>query len=89
MADTITEGQPSKPFWKSKTFWLNVAGIAVTAGSGGLVPPLTLIPGVAQAAQFLGDHPQVSLGILAGGNIALRALTYGPIHVLDPFTGKE
>ena len=72
------------PF-KSKTLWLNMAAMAVAAGSGGIGLPMTLIPGVSDAVGYVNAHPHVALGLLAGGNMVLRALTKGPISLLEPF----
>lgn len=78
----------SKGFWKSKTFWANVATMAVAAGTGGL-GAVTMIPGVSELAVYVASHPGVALGLVAGGNIALRGLTKGPIHILDPYLQAE
>lgn len=60
---------PSKNLFKSKTFWVNVASIAVAVGSGSF--------GVSLA-------PNAATILLAAGNIALRLLTNEPVHVLPP-----
>jgi len=72
-----------KAFWKSKTFWVNVAAVGAAAGSGGL--STLAIPGVQIVAQALADHPHVSMGVLAASNIGLRFITKGPIGLVEPY----
>ncbi len=55
-----------KNIFKSKTFWLNVIGVAIAAASGGLgfvLPPAVAVP------------------LLAAANIANRFLTDGPVRL--------
>lgn len=56
---------PTKSIFKSKTFWLNIIGIAA---------PL-VVPSLANS------HPAVYTGVMAGLNIANRFLTDQPVNL--------
>lgn len=55
-----------KPFWQSKTLWLNVIGGAVLLAQG-------------QFGQVL--DPDVAALVLAAANVALRFVTREPLGV--------
>lgn len=59
-----------KAFWKSKTLWFNVAGIALWA--------LDKFAGIHVV------QPETLLPAIISGNAALRAVTGAPLAVADP-----
>ncbi len=59
----------SKPWWQSKTIWVNVATLAVAAASGTLGIPI----------------PQhVAVPVLAIANVVLRLMTNQGVSATDP-----
>jgi hypothetical protein len=60
----VTARPASKPWWKSKTIWLNAAGVAIDVGTYAASLPLPL---------------PVTAGINIA-NIVLRAVTSRPVH---------
>lgn len=64
MADEVVE---SKPFWASKTLWLNIIGIAWVVGAKPLgLPTLS---------------PEIEMGILGALNVILRFITKSEITI--------
>lgn len=61
-----------KPWWLSRTLWLNIVGLAATLAAGWGFE----IDGEAQA--------QIVAGVLAVGNILLRLMTSEPIRATKP-----
>ena len=60
---------PSKPIYRSKTFWLNVVA-AVAA----LCPPV---------GSFLAANPEVSVILLTGANVLVRLVTKDQVSFYD------
>lgn len=68
MADQNDEIVVPKNWYKSKTFWFNVAGIVVSvAGEVSGVFPIS-------------KHPQFYAGVILVGNLLLRFVTKKPIE---------
>lgn len=63
-----------KPWYKSKTVWFNIltVGGAVAAGLGGSLPALGPVLPV--------ETYQILLFVIGSVNVALRAITNGPIN---------
>ncbi len=59
----------SKSLFTSKTFWFNLAALAVAIGSGQAWVPI---------------DPKVAGTLVAVGNIALRRITEAPVHLFPP-----
>jgi len=60
----------SKPFWKSKTLWVNVVTL-LTA----------LLPPVRDFAAQMGWSTEAVVSLIAAANVVLRVLTGQPVKV--------